>query len=1720
MPPRAPGARHLAALVSATLAVTTLTLAAPAVAAPDVPALLITEINVDSSNRPSATGTSIDAWEYVEVHNTTSAAIDLTADGYSVVYRSGSTEKVLTVPDGTVVPGHGTVVLWAYNSGLSGAAALSDDDFRAFYAGKGVTGDYALVRLTGQDGLNNGGTTMWLRRTVDGVTSDVAQVTWTAADKGVDLPVLFGVPPQGSAVQPVFAQQQAPTPGVVVPEQVGATAPEADPTGDPSTDPSTEPTPDPTVEPTTEPTTEPTPDPTLPPADPDLRAPILQVTEIAPDTANVGGADAYEFVEVYNGSDAPVAFDDFTLAYLYVDANAVQTSSALWPATPTDPVIAPGGTLVLWIKNGANDALRAADFNAQFGTDLVAGTDLVEVRSGGMANAGPRGIQVMTNTGQDVSRAYWFTDAQTTATTAIQYAWNPAPGAHLWTPKDPTGSEQTLVGLAAPTPGRVSPSQVPAGLVVTPQDQAAPVVEDLTGGPEAPQEPGALDVLLDVQDDRQVRTVALTIDTDVDEPVTHLLQASAPHRYAYAIPEVDLYGKEWVEYRVRATDGTRTTTFGPVRVDLRDGEPDPVRLDVTEGQHVGGATRVAATTDGDPAALSLAIDGEQVGAPVPSLERAPVFAFEATSTDAFFRNGIKLGDQVLTVFDEGLYGRTETITAQVPVEQVLRGRELTIGVYAGTKAWPQPDVNENNDDFSGKNMRLALPDGRVLRPTSCAVAGEAAGAELATVPCPDPTEAIGFKDATLVYILATFTLPDDAFTSLAHTWDTTATTDGAHTLTATAGTGSDATRVTRTVVVDNTAPQITTPLVDGRLYRGAFTIDASATDAGSGVAALDATLDGEPVTLPHATSSLALETGDHVVVLTARDALGNRASRTVTFRTPDEQPAAEQLTPAPGAQVRPGGVVLQATPTSPEDDALDVELREGHTFAPGDPEVTVSSGSTGVAAGEDLAGTPLAAQDLERLVGTDGLSVPVSSTTAFPYQLFTVEVPVDAGADAEVRVAWAGSANAGAKVLLYVRTAAGRWQEMDRHLTTGGGATDFTLDALVPVADHVVDGRVTVLVQHSEGFAGEVRSTRATAVTPYHPDATPRDQYDFTIAWESDTQYYNESPDFYQHQLDIHAFLLAQRDPLNLQYLIHTGDIVDDFDQPEQWARADAAYRQLDQAGLPYGVLAGNHDVGHHADDYTEFSRYFGASRYQDNPWYGGQLQDNRGHYDLVTADGVDLLLLSMGWGPGDEQIAWMNDVIRRYPERKVWINLHEFMLTTGGLGPIPQRVMDEVVATNPNVFAVSSGHYHDAYTRTDEFDDDGDGTADRTVYSMLFDYQGLPRGGQGYLRLLHFDNDGQRIVVRTYSPSLDDFDSDDASLNSPAGMQDFTIPYAAVGLTSSTKTLATDSFRADVLTSKVIASFKDVPSGTTVSAVWDVPAGEHGWYVLTTGPHGGVDRSAVRTFVATEPPVVPGAPTPTITGTPAVGSTLRAVDGTWPAGTTVTRTWLADGTPVAGATGPTLRLAPAQQGKRITVRVTGALAGHTSVTRTSAPTARVAAGALTAPRPTVVGKARVGVRLTARTGTWGPAPVTLRYQWFASGTAIRGATSSTFTPKATHLGKRLTVRVTGSRPGYATVSRTSAATGAVARGTLTGARPTIAGTPAVGHRLVVQRGAWTPGTTFSYAWFVDGKRVSTSATFTPTSRHAGARVSVRVTGTRPGYAPLTRTSATVAVRR
>jgi hypothetical protein len=192
---------------------------------------------------------------------------------------------------------------------------------------------------------------------------------------------------------------------------------------------------------------------------------------------------------------------------------------------------------------------------------------------------------------------------------------------------------------------------------------------------------------------------------------------------------------------------------------------------------------------------------------------------------------------------------------------------------------------------------------------------------------------------------------------------------------------------------------------------------------------------------------------------------------------------------------------------------------------------------------------------------------------------------------------------------------------------------------------------------------------------------------------------------------------------------------------------------------------------------------------------------------------------------------------------------------------------------------------------------------------------------------------------------------------------------------------------------------------------------------------------------------------------------------------------------------------------------------GYTSVTKTSTATATIAAGALTAaPTPTITGTKKVGYTLIANPGIWGPAPLTLRYQWYRTGIAITGATAASYRLNGADAGKTISVRVTGSKTGYTSVTKASITTATIAAGGLTAApTPTITGTKKVGYTLIANPGIWGPAPlTLRYQWYRTGIAITgaTAATYRLDGADAGKIISVRVTGSKTGYASVTKASA------
>ncbi|MFJ5698366.1 hypothetical protein [Arthrobacter sp. NPDC093139] len=249
-------------------------------------------------------------------------------------------------------------------------------------------------------------------------------------------------------------------------------------------------------------------------------------------------------------------------------------------------------------------------------------------------------------------------------------------------------------------------------------------------------------------------------------------------------------------------------------------------------------------------------------------------------------------------------------------------------------------------------------------------------------------------------------------------------------------------------------------------------------------------------------------------------------------------------------------------------------------------------------------------------------------------------------------------------------------------------------------------------------------------------------------------------------------------------------------------------------------------------------------------------------------------------------------------------------------------------------------------------------------------------------------------------------------------------------------------------------------------------------------------------------------APVPTISGTARVGQLQTANAGTWaPTGATLSYQWYRGTAAITGAVGRTYATTAADYGKTIKVRVRASKAGFTSLDRYSAAR-MIYSGTIVATKSLLVtGVHRYGQTLRISQG-WTPG-VSLKYQWYRNGVAIKGATGSSLYLNTGYIGSRVNVMVTVSKPGYAT---RSAATKLVTVGkavfTATSA-PRITGGQWLGATLTANPGTYSPApTAYGYQWYRNGVAITGARykTYRIAAADNGKSIAVRVWVSRAYY--------------
>lgn len=277
---------------------------------------------------------------------------------------------------------------------------------------------------------------------------------------------------------------------------------------------------------------------------------------------------------------------------------------------------------------------------------------------------------------------------------------------------------------------------------------------------------------------------------------------------------------------------------------------------------------------------------------------------------------------------------------------------------------------------------------------------------------------------------------------------------------------------------------------------------------------------------------------------------------------------------------------------------------------------------------------------------------------------------------------------------------------------------------------------------------------------------------DFTIIALPDTQ--NEAELFPQVLNSQMLWIVKNRAALNIQIVLGEGDIVNDFSSPPQQQNADSAFQILDQGGVPYLLAIGNHDYDHAAPKagrpVSGFNQFFGPARYAGRPYYGGNFPagSNENFFGVLNIGGVDFLFLFLEFMPREESMEWAESVLRSNPGKQVIVVTHSFTFVDNTRvdacdtedmppGNATGDEMWEKLRKYPNIMMVLSGHLTDGQAaRRADLGDSGN-----LVNQIFANYQTLPHGGDGWLRIITFHPAANTISVRTYSPSLNQFRTD-----------------------------------------------------------------------------------------------------------------------------------------------------------------------------------------------------------------------------------------------------------------------------------------------------------------------------------------------------------------------
>jgi hypothetical protein len=244
----------------------------------------------------------------------------------------------------------------------------------------------------------------------------------------------------------------------------------------------------------------------------------------------------------------------------------------------------------------------------------------------------------------------------------------------------------------------------------------------------------------------------------------------------------------------------------------------------------------------------------------------------------------------------------------------------------------------------------------------------------------------------------------------------------------------------------------------------------------------------------------------------------------------------------------------------------------------------------------------------------------------------------------------------------------------------------------------------------------------------------------------------------------------------NIAFVSHVGDIVSTAANAIEWQRAVASMNQLKNGStfvVPCGILPGNHDFGSTSNKSSGTATYvtnFGPATFASASWYRGADPSGANAYQIFTAGGREYLHLALEWQPTvnlpvrtPSPIAWAKSVIAAHPTLPVILSTHEYVDDNpAGRSAAGNALFNELVRSNDQIFLVLCGHFHSGNNpNSGEWHQVSANDYGRPVIEILQDFQDYSNGGNGWLRILKLDEAAGSVSVETYSPWLNQFQTE-----------------------------------------------------------------------------------------------------------------------------------------------------------------------------------------------------------------------------------------------------------------------------------------------------------------------------------------------------------------------